>query len=65
MIAIPIILLYFRFYQKIVFMQNSNVYAVGVSEDVKMTRFYLASPSSFFGSNAETEENVEDIYSDE
>ena len=46
-------------------MQNSNVHAVGVSEDVKMTRVFLASPTNFFGINAETEENIEDNYADE
>jgi len=46
-------------------MQNSNVHALGVSEDVKMTRIFLASPSNFFRTNAAAEENLDEIYAEE
>lgn len=43
-------------------MKHSNVHALGVSEDVKMTRIYLATPANFFGTNAEVEENIEEVF---
>tara|TARA_B100000683_G_scaffold223903_2_gene221950 strand:- start:849 stop:998 length:150 start_codon:yes stop_codon:yes gene_type:complete len=46
-------------------MQNLNVHALDVSEDVKMTRVFLACPSSFFETNVEIEEDLDDIYIDE
>ena len=46
-------------------MQNSNVYAVGVSEDVKMTRIYLVAQTNFFGTNTDSEDNFDEIYSED
>lgn len=46
-------------------MHNSNVHALGVSEDVKMTRVYLATPANFFGEKAESEDSVDERISEE
>ncbi|MDC1188304.1 hypothetical protein N8089_00785 [Flavobacteriales bacterium] len=43
-------------------MQNSSVHAIDISEDTKMTRIYLASPSSFFESDVQTSEKNKETY---
>jgi len=43
-------------------MQNSSVHAIDISEDTKMTRIYLASPSSFFESDVQTSEKNKENY---
>ena len=46
-------------------MQKVDIEALGISEDVKMTRIYLVVQTNFFGTNAESEDNLDEIYSEE
>ena len=46
-------------------MQKVDIEALGISEDVKMTRIYLVVQTNFFGTNAESEDNLDELYSEE
>tara|TARA_B100001778_G_scaffold325273_1_gene320567 strand:- start:818 stop:967 length:150 start_codon:yes stop_codon:yes gene_type:complete len=46
-------------------MQKVDIEALGISEDVKMTRIYLVAQTNFFATNTESEDNFDEIYSED
>ena len=46
-------------------MQKVDIEALSISEDVKMIRIYLVAQTNFFGTNTESEDNLDEIYSEE
>jgi len=43
-------------------MQKVDIEALGISEDVKMTRIYLLAQINFFGTNTDSDDSYEEIY---
>ena len=52
----------FELSTKKIIMQNLSVHAIDISEDTKMTRIYLASPSNFFESDVQPNEKNKETY---
>tara|TARA_Y100000766_G_scaffold203034_1_gene175024 strand:- start:296 stop:445 length:150 start_codon:yes stop_codon:yes gene_type:complete len=46
-------------------MQKVDIEALGISEDIKMTRIYLVAQTNFFGTNDDSDDNLDEIYSDD